>query len=94
MSTEDKQPNNTGSMIAIGGLVIIVVAIAWWIYVYILGMEVPVSDAIECLAYTSDGCAVANGLVAWSGHNPYNPAVLWAGGAVWLVGMVVKGSNS
>jgi len=75
-------------------LVIIAVAIAWWAYVYLNGLEVPVGDAFACLVSSSGECALANGLVELSGHTPYTPVVFWVGGAVWLVGMMVKESRT
>jgi len=94
MSTEETQTNSTGTNIAIAGLVIMVVAIAWWAYVYINGMGAKVSEAFACLVSSSGDCAIVNGLVEISGHTPYTPVVFWVGGAVWLVGMMVKESNA
>jgi hypothetical protein len=71
-----------GRIFTVVGLVLLMAAWLWWLYLY------RAVDSIGCLYMRS--CAAPDG----SGHTfalpPYEPMVLWAGAAAVLFGFVLR----
>ena len=91
-----------GSILIIGGLVVVAAAFAWWLAFYSSIMrelaQAPggtpggnsVFDAISCLYSSRDVCGFIAGFARLVGRTPYEPMVLWAGLAGVVIGVVVR----
>ncbi len=75
------------------GLLLIIVAVAWWAYFYqglMREVNKPLSDALSCL-YASDGaCAWVNSAAHLLGKTAYEPGLLWIGVGIFVAGLLLR----
>jgi hypothetical protein len=85
----------SGTLIGLGALALIA-AFVWWLAFYsevargLGGRDANVFDAISCLWSNGGLCGFVAGMAQAGGATPYSPAVFWIGGALLIVGIVVK----
>ena len=90
-----------GSLLLIGGVLVLVAAIVWWYSFYASIMSdvsnVPgargqfsVFDAWSCLYTSSDFCGLVSGGARLLGKTPYEPKVFWLGLAALIAGGLIR----
>jgi hypothetical protein len=91
-----------GTILIIGGVAVIVAAVAWWFAFYSAIMSElsrapnappggnSVFNVISCLYSSQDVCGFIAGFARLLGRTPYEPMLLWLGLGGLVVGVVVR----
>jgi hypothetical protein len=91
-----------GNILAIGGVVVLIAAFAWWFAFYSSIMRElanapggrpegnSVFDAISCLYSSTGVCTLISGVARLAGRSAYEPMVFWFGLAALVLGVVVR----
>ena len=93
-----------GSLLLIGGALVLVAAVIWWYSFYASIMSdvsnVPgargqfnVFDAWSCLYTSSDFCGLVSGGARLLGKTPYEPKVFWIGLAAVVAGLLIRATT-
>lgn len=79
-----------GNLFAVLGVATCVVATAWWIVFFydILGEDFQV--ARECFYATTSLCSLKASAALFSDVPEYSPELLWAGAALFILGLGVR----
>ena len=76
-----------------------VASVIWWLSFYseinrtMSGNASLPSGAIHCLISNSGPCGLVTGIANAAGMLAYNPILLWASGAVTLIGVAIAASS-
>ena len=92
-----------GNILLVGGLVVSAAAVLWWYQFYSQvirevarvpggSTQISILDAKSCLYSSSDFCGLISGAARMLGNTPYEPMLLWAGLAAFVIGIVIRAS--
>jgi len=79
-----------GNLFTVLGITLCIVATAWWITFFydILGADFQV--ARECFYATTNLCSLKASAALFSDVPEYSPRLLWAGGALLILGLGMR----